>query len=422
MRIRKALENLYSAFLPKGTHPFIYIAIDIDPASVDVNVHPTKREVNILNEEEIIAVLCTSIAKRLAETDHSRVFLAQTLLPNAPLDAGISSEKIRRSINMNGPQNPSTFVRTDSKQQKIVSMLDPSFSGHKNLDLNTASAESLTSKPRVSINLASIKELRAQVRDSLHEDLTAIFTEHVFVGLVDLDRRLAAIQHLTKLYIVDYGAVSAELFYQIGLSEFGNLGSIDLRPPVKLRDLLTVAIEAHQAKQPLELRDDATKRNEHINSVYDRLFGRRDMLREYFALDISDTGDLTSVPLLMRDYKPALSKLPNFVLRLGPNVDWDTEMGCFSSFLRELALFYVPEMLNTPSTRRSKKSAKTDHEPSSSDSTEMSQKETELRSTIENVLFPAFKKRLIATVNLANEKRVCQVANLPDLYKTFERC
>ena len=43
--LRKAIENIYSSYLPKQGHPFIYLSLQIAPQNVDVNVHPTKHEV-----------------------------------------------------------------------------------------------------------------------------------------------------------------------------------------------------------------------------------------------------------------------------------------------------------------------------------------------------------------------------------------
>jgi DNA mismatch repair protein MLH1 len=40
--------QIYADILPRHTHPFIYLAIDLPPGHVDVNVHPTKREVSFL--------------------------------------------------------------------------------------------------------------------------------------------------------------------------------------------------------------------------------------------------------------------------------------------------------------------------------------------------------------------------------------
>ena len=46
--IKKSIELVYSAYLPKGSHPFVYMSLEINPQNVDVNVHPTKHEVHFL--------------------------------------------------------------------------------------------------------------------------------------------------------------------------------------------------------------------------------------------------------------------------------------------------------------------------------------------------------------------------------------
>lgn len=43
--LKRAIEVVYAATLPKASKPFVYMAIVLPPEHVDVNVHPTKREV-----------------------------------------------------------------------------------------------------------------------------------------------------------------------------------------------------------------------------------------------------------------------------------------------------------------------------------------------------------------------------------------
>ncbi|ORX73251.1 DNA mismatch repair protein MutL [Linderina pennispora] len=52
--IKRALDALYSGVLPKSSKPFVYLDLQIKPEHVDVNVHPAKREVRFLHEDEII--------------------------------------------------------------------------------------------------------------------------------------------------------------------------------------------------------------------------------------------------------------------------------------------------------------------------------------------------------------------------------
>lgn len=169
------------------------------------------------------------------------------------------------------------------------------------------------------------------------------------------------------------------------------------------------------------------------------LIDRREMLNEYFSLEISEAGDLLSIPLLLKGYVPSLAKLPRFLLRLGPYVNWKTEEECFRTFLRELAAFYTPEQLPPPPSarrRRSKtrtaptaaQSAEAEAEAEDKKEEEEEEKEDESITTrraqltrmLEHVIFPALRSRLVATTSLL--RGVVEVADLKGLYRVFERC
>jgi DNA mismatch repair protein MLH1 len=419
--IKKAIEQTYSLFLPKGGKPFVYLSLEIEPARVDVNVHPTKREVHFLNEDEIIEVVCNDIREKLAQVDTSRTFKTQTLLPGM---TSITPVDVIRDASSNpargdglGPKTPATkkpyennLVRTDSSMRKITSMLPPALATHQSAeDAQTTSMDGLhyemVDREQVQIRLTSVRNLRAAVRDEMHNSLTEAFAALTYVGLVDANRRLAAIQSGVKLFLVDYGMASNEFFYQIGLTDFGNFGRIQLNPPPSLKDVLSIAAKHEVANSP----DAADLDPEHIvNSVYDQIMSRKPMLKEYFALDISDEGQLLTIPLLLKGYKPCMAKLPMFLLRLGPFVDWTHEQQCFHTFLVELASFYVPEQL--PSTPRK----------GEDESESIVKRRKEMEFVLEHVLFPAMRSRIVATKGMM--QGVVEVANLKGLYRVFERC
>ena len=64
----------YGSKLMVGRFPLAVIHIHIDPYLADVNVHPTKQEVRISKERELMALVSEAIAKSLKE---------QTLIPDA---------------------------------------------------------------------------------------------------------------------------------------------------------------------------------------------------------------------------------------------------------------------------------------------------------------------------------------------------
>jgi DNA mismatch repair protein MLH1 len=454
--LKKAIEQTYSTFLPKGGHPFIYLDLEIEPNRVDVNVHPTKREVNFLNEDEIIESICSEITTRLAQVDSSRTFMTQTLLPGVPKvsDISPSDSPARRTSGVSSSQKPyeNNLVRTDSRMRKITSML-PSLTATSSTQLDTDRTDEVdktddglhyetTDREPLRIGLTSIKRLRATVRSEMHNGLTDLFSTHTYVGLVDERRRIVALQSGVKLYLVDYGMICNEFFYQIGLTDFGNFGVIKLDPPPKLIDLMQLGTEIerseHQAtaeggpSQDNEMEDIFQKAPEIVTNT---LIERRDMLDEYFSIKISEEGELLTIPLLLKGYVPSLAKLPRFLLRLGPYVNWTSEEECFRTFLRELATFYTPEQLpQPPSPPKKPEIPSTQGVEEVEDETEMNQepspenqedesittRRSQLVRMLEHVLFPAVRARLVATNGLLGG--VVEVADLKGLYRVFERC
>ncbi|KAF7872702.1 uncharacterized protein EAF02_008773 [Botrytis sinoallii] len=444
--IKKAIEQTYSAFLPKGGHPFTYLNLEIEPHRLDVNVHPTKREVNFLNEEEIIEKICNDVRIKLADVDKSRNFMTQTLLPGAqaPLVADMldpvafaAADKARTT---NRPYE-NNLVRTDAKLRKITTMLPPTSkpttTANREVTPNPSGSTiapnsqdieyTHSDREPIICRLMTIKELRTSVRDSMHNELTEIFASHTFVGIVDERRRLAAIQSGVKLFLVDYAAISSSFFYQVGLTDFGNFGEIRFNPPLSLASLLTLAATHEKATQPPNTSpEDDFEVKDLVEIVSEQLISRREMLQEYFSLSIAPDGLLEGIPLLLKNYTPALSKLPQFLLRLGPHVNWNDEKECFSSFLQELATFYVPEQLPPspgPEHREDdqhKDGSETQNQTTSI-SPELKQRRDAVRKMVEDVLFPAFRSRLLATRELMGGA-VLEVANLKGLYRVFERC
>ena len=52
-----AVEEAYRGLLPGGRHPFGLVAVELDPAGVDVNVHPAKREVRFHDEGRVFTAV-----------------------------------------------------------------------------------------------------------------------------------------------------------------------------------------------------------------------------------------------------------------------------------------------------------------------------------------------------------------------------
>lgn len=60
-----AIQRCFAGLLPEGHHPVFMLWIDMDPKKIDVNVHPTKREIRLANEGQVVAAIENSVRHSL---------------------------------------------------------------------------------------------------------------------------------------------------------------------------------------------------------------------------------------------------------------------------------------------------------------------------------------------------------------------
>ncbi|KIL63542.1 hypothetical protein M378DRAFT_164437 [Amanita muscaria Koide BX008] len=418
-RMKRAIESVYNAILPKGTFPFVYLSLMIDPRAVDVNVHPTKREVHFLNEDAIIEAISSALSCKLASHGQSRAFEYQKLLTGGVADSESLNSKSRKGKAKDTGQTPPVDetastegenqgkiyshhkVRTSGQDRTLDSMfpvVNPARVAPPRLASRDADVTPSTQPKDIKesdCSLSSIKSLRHNLVKGRHGYLSEMMEKHTFVGIVSLDHCLSLIQHSTKLYLVNHARLAEELFYQLGLRQFGDISRLKLEPPPSLRSLIEIAVQAEESAKSCGM-DTA----QIVDRIVCLLMSKREMFSEYFSLDISVSGMVESLPLLLREYTPNLDNLPNFLMRLGPQVEWESETECFDTFLRELAFFYGA---GSPLTESEEAQVKAE------------------RWQIQHVLFPAARRYLLGSKSLL-DRDIILVANLPDLYKVFERC
>ncbi|SSD60643.1 related to DNA mismatch repair protein MLH1 [Saccharomycodes ludwigii] len=265
--LKRSIDQTYSSYLPRGaSRPFVYLNIKLNPRILDVNVHPTKSEVRFLHEEEIINIITLRLHEFLSKLDSSRTFKANTFSASQMNSASTpSSNKHKNILNSSLKRQESKLVRIDSEQARITS-----FMSQKNVSLDTdklptdadgnPNSSFIEGKDDVYINnerevtkveLTSIQTLKQLVDENSHYDLTNIFANLTYIGVIDYTKRLAAIQYDLKLFMVDYGAVCYELFYQIGLSDFANYGKIYLNKSgngLNIKEILSPIKSANDAQ------------------------------------------------------------------------------------------------------------------------------------------------------------------------------
>ncbi|XP_004676380.1 PREDICTED: DNA mismatch repair protein Mlh1 [Condylura cristata] len=485
--LRKAIETVYAAYLPKNTHPFLYLSLEISPQNVDVNVHPTKHEVHFLHEDSILERVQQHIESKLLGSNSSRMYFTQTLLPGL---AGPSGEMVKSTV----PVTPTSasgsdkvygyqMVRTDSREQKLDAFLQPVSKALSSQPQNTAPEDradaagravpqdeemlelpaaaeeaarnqglegdatketSDTSEKKGSpsslgnprkrhregsdvemvedesrkemtaactprrriINLTSVLSLQEEISQRGHETLREMLHNHSFVGCVNPQWALA--QHQTKLYLLNTTKLSEELFYQILIYDFANFGVLKLSEPAPLFDLAMLALDSPESGWTEE---DGPKEGL-AEYIVEFLKKKAEMLADYFSLEIDEEGNLIGLPLLIDNYVPPLEGLPIFILRLATEVNWDEEKECFETLSKECAMFYSirKQYISEESTLTGQQSEVPGCTPKP------------WKWTVEHVVYKALRSHLLPPKHFTEDGNILQLANLPDLYKVFERC
>ena len=63
----RAVQRAYDNLLPAGKNPTFFIYIDVDPSTIDINIHPTKTEIKFENEQAMWPILMSTVKEALGK-------------------------------------------------------------------------------------------------------------------------------------------------------------------------------------------------------------------------------------------------------------------------------------------------------------------------------------------------------------------
>lgn len=105
-----AVKEAYSQFVPKGRFAGAFLFIELNPSSVDVNVHPAKREVRLKDELGVKNFIADAIIERLKSFSFQEPFgafgrRAGDCAPSAEFSRALESFSGKNSPGQNNPKN-----------------------------------------------------------------------------------------------------------------------------------------------------------------------------------------------------------------------------------------------------------------------------------------------------------------------------
>ena len=101
-----AVEKAYADLIPQGSHPAYFIALEIDPAMIDVNVSPTKVEVKLQDERLFFGFLNSTVKKALGTMSLTPMIDFDDSFPDIITDRPENKEIVAPTIRTNPNYNP----------------------------------------------------------------------------------------------------------------------------------------------------------------------------------------------------------------------------------------------------------------------------------------------------------------------------
>lgn len=198
----------------------------------------------------------------------------------------------------------------------------------------------------------------------------------------------------SSTYIFLFLFYSEELFTQQVICNIENFGVLNLDPPLRIQDLVLMALHELNASetQPSSTGD----LNSQAELIQKTLSSKSQILEKFFNINVTPSGDLLSLPIIVEGHTPVLAYLPNYILNLALCVDWDNERQCFDTSSKVTGKFY----------------GKIAHKMDL----------TEWNWMVEHVLYAILKQFLMPNKVLIDSGAIIKVTSTQELYKVFERC
>ncbi len=210
------LNDVCRLIMPDDAYPFFFLSIELDPKDVDVNIHPTKREVKINNETKLCQFLRNSVEEAL---------MTQTSIPQVNLKNFIDADKAKSAID--GAFSSRTFPSSTFNE-------DHSQTFESNIGSQTTSVRDYAFPSSLQEEQGSfIPENRyfSEKKDSIQHK----FENAHFVG--SFITKYLLFQSDRSLLIVDQHAAQERIMYELLIKNMqkGTLEVQNLLSPVVLR-------------------------------------------------------------------------------------------------------------------------------------------------------------------------------------------
>ena len=190
--LHHAIENAYQELIPKDCYPGYFINIEIDPKEIDINIHPTKTEVNFQDVKLVYAILHSAVRKSIGQNNLAPLLDFDTT-PELGIDFGEASRMDRPVIEPKVDFNPSFNPFKSSPQTRHSSSGNWKIM-YENNDTVASNINKISNFDDVPTTIVENKNLYLQLQQSY-------IVTTVKSGLLIVDQNLAHKRVLYEKYL-----------------------------------------------------------------------------------------------------------------------------------------------------------------------------------------------------------------------------
>ncbi len=140
----KAVVSAYENIIPKGEYPSFFLYLTIDPAQIDINIHPTKTEIKFESERDIWQIINAAVRESLGKFN-----IVPSIDFDKPNFVDIPSPTKQGSsysprISINPEFNPFDNIRaTPERQKENIENWDSLYSGINEIEQTSETEQQL---------------------------------------------------------------------------------------------------------------------------------------------------------------------------------------------------------------------------------------------------------------------------------------
>jgi len=212
--LNHAVTSAYRELIAKDQFPSYFIYLEVEPNTIDINIHPTKTEIKFEDEKSIYAIINSAVKNSLGKYNiaPSLDFNQETSFNVPPLQKG--QTVVPPTIKINPSFNPfetdkrsssSSFKKSTISQQQLsanLSFLD------QNESQNVKSADNITDNANLEQNWSGLVDAETEIKTyQLHRKF--ILTQ-IGSGLLIINQQRAHQQILFEQFIFELNRNTAE--------------------------------------------------------------------------------------------------------------------------------------------------------------------------------------------------------------------